>query len=172
MSVPTNRLIAATVSTSTLVKVSSFVIKSFSFSSSDAFFNNSNNVAAEFVRVVLAAAVVEVEHGGHGVDAQAVDVVLLQPVHGVRDEERLHLALAEVEDAGRPVGVLVHERVFQLIAAGAIEFIKAVLVLREVGRDPVEQHADAGLVALVHKAHELLRLAVAERRSIVARLSL
>ena len=53
-------------------------------------------------------------------------------------------ALAEVEDAGRPVGVLVHERVFQLIAAGAIEFIKAVLVLREVGRDPVEQHADAG----------------------------
>ena len=96
-------------------------------------------------------------------------MVLLQPVHGVRDEERLHLALAEVEDAGRPVGVLVHERVFQLIAAGAVEFIKAVLVLREVGRDPVEQHADAGLVALVHKAHELLRLAVAERRSIVAR---
>ena len=43
MSVPTNRLIAATVSTSTFVKVSSFVIKSFSFSSSDAFFNNSNN---------------------------------------------------------------------------------------------------------------------------------
>ena len=43
MSVPTNRLIAAIVSTSTLVKVSSFVIKSFSFPSSDAFFSTSNS---------------------------------------------------------------------------------------------------------------------------------
>ena len=125
--------------------------------------------SAEFIRPEIAAAVVQIEHGGHGVDPQAVDVVLLEPVDRVGDQEGLHLSPAKVEDARRPVRVLVHHRVGQLIAAGAVEFVKAVLVLREVRRDPVEQHADAGAVALIHEAHELLRRAVARGRGIVAR---
>ena len=52
------------------------------------------------------AGVVEVEHRGHGVDPQAVDVELLQPVQGVGDEEVAHLVAAVVEDERAPVGVL------------------------------------------------------------------
>ena len=124
---------------------------------------------AEFIRAEVAAAVVQIEHGRHGVDPQAVDMILLEPVDRVGDQEGLHLALAEVENARRPVGVLVHHRVGQLIAARSVEFVKTVLVLREVRRNPVEQHADTGAVALIHKSHELLRRAVARGRGVVAR---
>jgi hypothetical protein len=64
--------------------------------------------AAVLVRQPLPvlARVVEVEHRGHRVDAQAVDVELLQPVAGVGDEEVAHLRAAEVEDVGAPLGVL------------------------------------------------------------------
>ena len=49
------------------------------------------------------AAVVEIEHRGHGIDAQAVDVHFLQPEHGAGEQEILHLVAAEIVDQGRPV---------------------------------------------------------------------
>ena len=52
------------------------------------------------------AGVVEVEHRGDAVDAQPVDVELLQPVQGVGDQEVAHLRAPEVEDVGAPLGVL------------------------------------------------------------------
>ena len=45
--------------------------------------------AAEFVGDPFArlAAVVEIEHRGHGIDPQAVDVVFVEPEQGVREQE-------------------------------------------------------------------------------------
>ncbi len=56
--------------------------------------------SAEFVGHPLAvfAAVVEVEHRGHGVDADPVDVVLVEPEQGVGDQEVADLVAAVVED--------------------------------------------------------------------------
>ena len=42
--------------------------------------------------------IVEVEHGGHGIDAQAVYVVLVEPEEGVGDEEIDHFVPAVIED--------------------------------------------------------------------------
>jgi hypothetical protein len=42
------------------------------------------------------AAVVAVEHRGDGIDAQAVDVVALQPIQRAGDQEAAHLAAAEL----------------------------------------------------------------------------
>ena len=65
-------------------------------------------VAAELVGDPLAglARIVQVEHGGDGIHAQAVDVILLQPEERVGDEEAAHLVAAVVEDEGAPVAVL------------------------------------------------------------------
>ena len=124
--------------------------------------------AAIAVGPVVRAVVVEVEHGGHRVHPQAVDMVFFQPEHGVGDQEGLHLGLAVVVDAGGPVGMLVHHGVGQLVAAGAVKLIQTVLVLREVGGHPVEDDADVRLMAAVDELHELLRLAVAGRGRVVA----
>ena len=71
----------------------------------------------ELVRHPLArlARVVEVEHRRDRVDAQAVDVELLEPVERVGDEEVAHLVAAEVEDERAPVRVLALPRVGVLV---------------------------------------------------------
>ena len=78
---------------------------------------------AELVRQPLAllARVVEVEHRGHGVDAQAVDVVLASQKSALDEQEVAHLVAAVVEDQRAPVRVLAAARVGVLVERGAVE---------------------------------------------------
>ena len=65
-------------------------------------------VTAVDVRRPLArpARVVEVEHRRDGVDTEAVDVELAEPVERVGHEEAAHLGLGVIEHERAPVGVL------------------------------------------------------------------
>ncbi len=47
-------------------------------------------------------------------------------------------------------------RVGVLVEVGAVEEAEAVRVVREVGRHPVEQHADPGRVQRVDQEHEVV----------------
>ncbi|PHR74196.1 MAG: membrane protein insertase YidC [Lutibacter sp.] len=85
------------------------------------------------------AAVVTVEHGGHRIDAQAVDVEGLQPVEGAGDQEALNLLTTQIEDQGVPVLVEAFARVGVLVELRSVEAGQAVGVGREVSRHPVEE---------------------------------
>ena len=62
-------------------------------------------------------------------------------------------------------------RIRVLVQVRAVEVGEAVLVVREVRRHPVEDHADARLVQLVDEPHEVLGVAVAPgRREVAGRL--
>ena len=113
------------------------------------------------------AAVVEVEHRGHRVDPQSVDVIVLEPVERIGDEEIAHLVPPVVEDLRAPVRVLAEPRIGVLVERGAVERREAVLVARKVRRDPVDDHAEAGLVAAVDEIHQVLRRPVPRRRRVV-----
>ena len=114
--------------------------------------------AAELVRHPLArlARVVEVEHRGDGVDAQPVDVELLEPEERVREQEVAHLVAAEVEDERAPVGMRAAARVGVLVERRAVEARERPVVAREVRRHPVEDHADAVPVQPVDEAAEVV----------------
>ncbi|MPM58991.1 hypothetical protein SDC9_105828 [bioreactor metagenome] len=112
--------------------------------------------------------VVQVEHRGDRVDAQAVDVELAQPVEGVGDQEALHLVAAEVEDVGAPVRVLAQARIGVLVQGGAVEPAQCPLVLGEVARHPVHDHADAGLVQPVDQEAQIVGRAELRHRGEVA----
>ncbi len=107
------------------------------------------------------ARVVEVEHRGHGVDAQPVEVELVEPVAGVGEQEAADPAAPEVEHVGAPVGLLAAARVGVLVERGAVEAPERPLVLGEVGRHPVGDDADAGLVQGVDEVPEVVGLAPA-----------
>ena len=118
----------------------------------------------ELLEAGVIDAEVEVEHRGDAVDADAVCVVLVDPVEEVGDQEALDLAAAEVELEGAPVGVLL-----LLEELLAVEVDEAVLVTAEAAGDPVEDDADALLVAGVDEVLELLGVAVARGGGEVAR---
>ena len=111
--------------------------------------------------------VVQVEHGGNGVNAQTVDVELLQPVGGVRHQEVAHLGPAEVEHQRAPVLLLAAARVGVLVQGGAVEVRQSPGVLGEVRRDPVQDDAYANAVKLVHQVAQVIRNAEPRRRGVV-----
>ena len=116
----------------------------------------------------LLPGIVEVEHRGHGVDAEAVGVVALEPEQGRADEELADLVAAVVEDRALPVGVEALARVLVLVERGAVEPPQAVPVGGEMRRHPVQDDADAEVVEHVHEVHEVLRRSVAAGRGEVA----
>jgi hypothetical protein len=67
------------------------------------------------------AAVVEVEHRGDRVDAQAVGVEFAEPPERAGDEEIAHFVAAVVENVGIPVGMIALARVEMLVQRGAVE---------------------------------------------------
>src|SRR5882757_3693871 len=102
---------------------------------------------AKFIRNPLpfVSGVVEIEHGSHGVHAQPVNVVLVEPEDGIRDQKILHFIAAVVEDQSTPIRVLSLAGVGMLVEMGAIELSQAVAVNREMCWRPVQKNSDAGL---------------------------
>ena len=100
--------------------------------------------AAESIRHPLAvvARVVEIEHRGDGIHAQAVGVVLLQPEERVREQEVADLVAAVVEDERAPVAMLALPRIGVLEERRAVEPREPVRVLGKMARHPVEDDAD------------------------------
>src|SRR5688572_25448486 len=56
-------------------------------------------------------------------------------------------------------------RIFVLVKGGAVEAAEAVGVAREVGRHPIDEDANAMLVAVIDEVHEVVRRAVTARGS-------
>ena len=103
-----------------------------------------NSIASRFSRppnwfgnpLPCRARVVQVEHRRHGVHAQAVDVILLEPEERVRQQEVPHLVPPVVEDERAPILMLALPRIGVLVERGAVEPRQAVRVFRESVRAP------------------------------------
>ena len=124
------------------------------------------NIRAPFA---ASAVVVEIEHRGNRVHAQAVDMEFIEPVACRGDQERADLGPAVIKDARAPALVLALERIGVLIEASAVELIESLLILGEVSRHPVEDNADAGLMEHVDHPAEVIGRAEAGGRGKIAR---
>ena len=117
----------------------------------------------------VAPVVIQVQHAGHGIYTQAVDVILRQPEQCVGDQKALYLGPGVIEHHRAPFLVLGAQRVLILITVGAVELVQPELVFREVGGYPVHNDADAGPMAFIHKCLEIRRRAVAAGGGEIAR---
>ena len=114
------------------------------------------------------AAVVEVQHRRHPVDAKAVGVEAVHPEHGAREEKASDLVSRVVEDEAAPLGVNPLPRIGVFVEVRAVEEAERVPVARKVRGHPVEDHADAVLVQRVDQvtADRLRRRTGGRARSI------
>src|SRR6185369_15252939 len=107
--------------------------------------------AAERIRHPLSrlARVIEIQHRRDRIDAQAVDVVLLEPEQRVRQQKVTDLVAAVVEDQRAPVLVLALPRILVLVERGAVKLRQTVRVLRKVPGHPVENYGKVRLMTRV-----------------------
>lgn len=89
-------------------------------------------------------------------------MIAFGPEQGVVDEEADDLAAAEVVDQRVPVGMEAEARVFVFVERCAVKTDEAVLVRREVGRDPVDKDGNARPVGAIDETGEPL-----DRKSVV-----
>ena len=113
--------------------------------------------SAELVRNPLAGftRIVEIEHRRDRIDAQAIEMIFVDPEQRVRNEKVLHFVAPVVEDKRAPVRLLAFSRVRVLIKMSSVEVSQAVRVARKMRRRPIEQHADAFLMAAVDEIHKI-----------------
>ena len=107
--------------------------------------------------LVRLARIVEVEHRGDRIDAQPVDMVAVEPEQRVGVQVVDDLAAAEIVDEGAPVLVEALARILVLVEGGAVEAAEPVGVGREMAGHPVQQQAQARLMAAVDEAGEIAR---------------
>ena len=126
---------------------------------------------AVFVRLPFAilARIVQIQHIRHRVDAQPIDMILLEPEHRVRDEEAVHLRAAIVEIRRAPFPVLRPLLIVRLVERLPVKMPQPLLILAEMARHPVHDDRDAVRMRLIHQIHEILRLAIAARDREIAR---
>src|SRR5271157_3882144 len=82
--------------------------------------------------------VVQVEHGGDGIHAQAVDMVLVQPEHRTGEQESAAFIAPEIVNQGAPVLMFALARILMLVKASAVEERESVAILRETPAGPIE----------------------------------
>ena len=84
-------------------------------------------------------------------------MVLIQPEKSIRDQEITNFVAPEVEDERAPIRVLALAWIHVFVEIGPIEFGKPVRVLREMGRHPIHDHTDSGLMTFLDKMAEFIR---------------
>ena len=118
--------------------------------------------------LTLFAGIVEIEHRCHGINPQPVYVVFLKPEKGIRDEIIFHLVPSVIEYKCPPLPVLPLLWVRMFVETCPVEKTQTVGILGEMSGYPVNDDADAVLMASVYEKHKVFRLAEPARRCIIA----
>ena len=81
----------------------------------------------------------------------------------------MHLVAAVVVNQRAPIGVRALARVGVFVQVAAVEISEAMGVAREMRGRPIENHADASLVAAIDKLHEFCGCAIAASSGEIAK---
>src|SRR4051794_31958379 len=95
----------------------------------------------------LATRVIAVKHRGHGINPQAIDVEMFEPIKSGCDQEPLHLPSPKIIDVGVPVLMEALARILVLIQSRAVKSRHAVCVSRKMSWYPINDDADIGAMA-------------------------
>ena len=112
-------------------------------------------------------AVIQIQHGSHCIHADAVRVILFCPEQRVGNQEIGNLRPSVVVDQGAPVRMRALSRILMLVNTGSVKAGQTMGIPRKMSRYPVQDHANAVLMHIVHEVHKIIRSAIAAGRRIV-----
>src|SRR3954469_14261885 len=86
-------------------------------------------------------------------------MVFLAPEKSICDEEITDFVTAEVEDECAPILMRALARIFVFVKSGSVVAGQGPIVAREMGRHPINDHADAGLMQAIDEEREVVGIA-------------
>ena len=105
----------------------------------------------------LAQSVAVIEHGGHSVESESVEMELLQPILAVAEQEMDNVVLAIIEAEAVPCRMLVSVAGIEILVGVAGQVAQAFhLVLHGVRVDDIHHHGYSHLVGCVDERLQLL----------------
>ena len=119
-------------------------------------------VLASVVVVAIAAErfskpVVIIEHGGHAVETETIELEFLKPVFTVGEQEMQHLVLSVIETEGIPRGMFPTVVGIEIEAACTVKSPETlILILDGMGMDDIHDYGDSQLMGAVNEALQLL----------------
>ena len=113
-------------------------------------------VEEAFAGVERDVAVVVVDHRRHAVEAEAVEMELVEPVLDVRQQEVLHLLLSVVEEFRIPVGLVSGLAGLRVEVVGSVEFVDPLVEVLDVVR--MHEVHDDGQPEFVGASDQLFEL--------------
>src|SRR5262245_52692312 len=112
--------------------------------------------------------IIEIEHGGHSVDPESIQVKSLAPIKCVGREKIPDFVAAKIKNQRAPILVRSLARVFMFIQCRPIKVGKRPIIARKMRRDPIHINSDARLMKLVDQKLEIIRCSIAACRSVKA----
>ncbi len=112
----------------------------------------------------MPARIVEVKHRCHGVDAQPVHVVTVEPKKRVANHKTAHFVTAVVKNITVPLRLHSLARVGVLEKMTAVECREPMRIAGKMRWHPIEDHADVVSMQRIDEEHQILRRAVIRRR--------
>ncbi len=87
---------------------------------------------------------IEIEHAGDAVEAEAVEAEFFEPEAAVGEQEALDFVFAVIEEEGIPAAVEASGAGVEILMIGAVEMVEAFVgVFDGVAVDDIQEHADA-----------------------------
>ena len=112
-----------------------------------------------------AQTVIEIDHTGHAVKAEAVEMIFLQPEAHVGEQEMHHAVFAVVKDLAAPSRMIARAAGLEELIVASVKAVDALGgVFHRMGMHQIEQHAQPQRVRLVNQRLEVVRCAVPRGR--------
>ena len=118
--------------------------------------------------VACTAAIIQIQHGGHRIYTQSVNMELFYPVQSIGNQEILYFVLSIIKYLGSPIRMLALSWICIFIQCLSVKICQTCGILRKMRRYPVQNHTYSILMEVVHHILEIFRCTISGCRCIVA----
>lgn len=109
---------------------------------------------------------VQIEHAGNAIEAEAIKVILVHPESEIAQQESHDLVMAVVEESAVPKIMVAFASTVKVLVVGSIEFIESIkYILRRMAMNHVQQHDNSHLMSSIHKPFQTFRSSIPAARS-------
>ena len=111
--------------------------------------------------------IIQVQHGSHSIHTDSIRVVLVRPEQCIGNQEVGYSRTAIIINQSAPMRMSPLSRVLMFIYACPVKISQSKAVPRKMCRNPVENHADALPMHIIHKIHKIIRCSIPAGRRVI-----